>query len=528
MPSIHFTEEHDEFRRTVRKFIEKEVAPHADEWEEKGGVPREIFRRMGELGFLGINFPERYGGVEADLFFAVAFIEELPRSMMGGFCAAVTVQQFMATQHIYKFGSEELKQRYVVPSIAGAKVGALAVTEPDTGSDVAAIRTKAVRDGDEYVVNGAKTFITNGAEGDFFTLAVKTAPAAGAAGISLLAVDADLPGVTVARRLKKLGLKSSDTAELVFEDVRVPVSNLIGQEDMGFYYLMEAFQLERLVSAAISVGSCDVCIEKTLEYMKERTVFSRPLTKFQVLTHRMAQMATEVEAARQLTHQATWLLEKGLQAVRECSMAKLYATEVNNRVADACLQTYGGWGYMEEYPMARFFRDARSSTIVAGSSEVMREIISRIMIGGAAPAKVVDRPKTTPSAKHPEPSAVPESEPEPEPEPSAPATVESLFGSLPSRHRSDRTEGWTTRFHYKIAGAASPEWTVSIDGTSCTVSQGLEGEADCLVEMDEETYLGVETGQLNPQVAFMMGKVKVSNIGEMMKYIKAFRPASAK
>ena len=286
MKSIYFTEEHDAFRAQVRRFVETEVAPHAEAWEETGRIPREIFHRMGELGLLGITFPEQYGGTAGDVFFAIAFIEELPRALLGGFCASVGVQQFMATQHIFKFGTEALKQRYLVPSIAGRKVGALAVTEPDTGSDVSAIRTRASRSGDEYIVNGAKTFITNGAEGDFYTLAVKTTPDAGAGGITLLAVDSDLPGITVARRLKKLGLHCSDTAELSFEDVKVPASHVIGSEDMGFYYLMEAFQLERLVSAAVSVGTCDVCLEKTLEYMKERKVFGKPLTRFQALTHR--------------------------------------------------------------------------------------------------------------------------------------------------------------------------------------------------------------------------------------------------
>jgi len=531
MPSIYFSEEHDEFRRAVRRFIEKEVAPHADEWEEAGRIPRDVFRRMGELGFLGINFPETYGGSGVDLFFAVAFIEELPRSMMGGFCGAVTVQQFMATQHIYKFGSEELKRRYLVPSIEGKWVGALAVTEPDTGSDVASIRTRAVRDGDDYVVNGAKTFITNGADGDFYTLAVKTTPNAGAGGISLLVVDADTPGVTVARRLKKLGLKSSDTAELAFEDVRVPASHLVGQENMGFYYLMEAFQLERLVSALISVGSCDICIELALDYMKERKVFGKPLTKYQALTHKLADLAAETEGARQLAHQAAWLYENGHPAVRECSMAKLFASEVATKVAYHGLQCFGGYGYMEEYPMARFYRDSRSGTIVAGSSEIMREIISRIMIEGTVPARVAERhqeqdgPRAEDApASRPASPASDVSPASPADGPREPVTVESLFRSLPSRRRKDKAEGWTTRFHFKIAGSSTPAWTVRIDGAECAVSPGLEGDPDCVVEMDEETYLGVETGTINPQVAFMMGKVTVSNIAEMMTYVKAFRP----
>ncbi len=524
-PSIHFSEDHEEFRRTARKFLEQEVAPHADAWEEAGRIPRSIFRKLGELGFLGICFPEAYGGSEADIFFALAFVEELPRSMMGGFCGAVTVQQFMATQHIYKFGSEPLKQRFLVPSIEGRKVGALAVTEPDTGSDVAAIRTRALRDGDSYLVNGAKTFITNGADGDFYTLAVKTSPEAGSGGISLLVVEADSPGVTVARRLKKLGLKSSDTAELAFEDVRVPAANLVGQENMGFYYLMEAFQLERLISAAISVGSCDVCIEQALRYMKERQVFGRPLTRFQVLTHRIADLATEVEAARQLCYQAAWMLENGLQPVRECSMAKLLASELSVKVSNGCLQAFGGYGYMEEYPLARFYRDARSGTIVAGSSEIMREIIARIMFEGAAPPKVAQRPEPPQEQSDAPAAPTPEQSPEQAAQADEPVTVAALFGSLAARMRKERTAGWTACFHYRIAGCEQPEWTVRIDDDSCTVHEGLQGQPDCLVELDEQTYLGIETGSVNPQVAFMMGGIKVSNIEQMMRYVKCFRPA---
>lgn len=524
MKSIYFTEEHDAFRAQVRRFVETEVAPHADAWEETGRIPREIFRRMGELGLLGITFPERYGGTEGDVFFAIAFIEELPRALLGGFCASVGVQQFMATQHIYKFGSEELRQRYLVPSIAGRMVGALAVSEPDTGSDVSAIRTRAVRQGDVYVVNGAKTFITNGAEGDFYTLAVKTSPEAGAGGITLLAVDSDLPGITVARRLKKLGLHCSDTAELAFEDVEVPAAHAIGQENMGFYYLMEAFQLERLVSAVVSIGTCDVCLEKTLEYMRERKVFGKPLTRFQALTHRLAELAAEVEAARQLVYHAGWMLESGHQPVRECSMAKLVCGELANRVVDACLQCYGGYGFMEEYPMARALRDTRSGTIAGGTSEVMREILAKIMVEGAVPARVAERAQ----AATPGPGApVPGRGPAPAPvEPPIERTVEGLFRSLPRRLRPEASEGWAARFHFVLAGAAAPEWTVVIEGGACTVERGRLGTPDCVVEMDEATYLGVETGQVNAQTAFMTGKVKVSNIGEMMRYVKAFRPAS--
>ena len=440
MRSIYFSDDHDLFRQSVRRFVEAEVAPHADAWEAAGRIPREIFVRMGDLGFLGILFPEAYGGTEADIFYAAAFCEEITRSRMGGFCAAVTVQQFMATQHIFRAGSEELKLRYLSPSIAGRKVGALAVTEPDTGSDVAAIRTSAIRDNDAYIVNGAKTWITNGADGDFYTVAVKTDRDAGTAGISLIVVDADTPGVSVGKRLKKLGLHSSDTAELRFQDVRVPLANLVGSENMGFYYIMEAFQLERLVGAFLAVGSADLCIEETLAYMADRRAFGRSLDRFQVLRHRIAQLASELEAARQLVYHTAWLHERGEQAIKESSMAKLVATELSKRVADECLQCFGGYGFSEEYPMARFYRDARAGTILAGTSEIMREIIARFMFDGEAPPPVERRePVSAPVRSEPTTAAEPQpAAPPPATDSNAvPLAVDALMRSLPGRLRAD-------------------------------------------------------------------------------------------
>ncbi len=525
MESIYLSEEHELFRAEVRRFVEHEVAPSADDWEAAGRIPRAVFRRMGELGLLGVAAPEAYGGAGADLFSAMVLLEELPRSMMGGFCAAVGVQQFMATAHIARFGSEALKRRYLAPSVAGERVGALGVTEPDAGSDVAALTTRAVRDGDAWVVDGAKTFITNGADGDFVTLAVRTGEA-GPGGISLLVVDTDTPGVAVARRLAKLGWHASDTAELVFSGARVPADRLVGEENMGFYYLMEAFQLERLVSAAISVGSVDLCLERTLAYLKERTVFGRPLARYQVLTHRLADLRAENEAARQLTYHAAWRLQSGLPAVSECAMAKLVATRLAQRAADECLQCFGGYGFMEEYPLARFFRDARAGTIVAGTSEIMREIVARVMLEGAQPAAVAARPAPSGAAPKPPTPAAPVT-PEAEPAAAAPLTAEGLMRSLPGRLRSERVEGWSAVFHFVLKGADPAEWTVRIADGGCTVAPGLAGEPDCVVRMAADTYAGIESGAVNPQVAFMMGKVKVSDIGQMMRYIKAFRPAGA-
>ncbi|MFH1176851.1 MAG: acyl-CoA dehydrogenase family protein, partial [Acidobacteriota bacterium] len=353
-------------------------------------------------------------------------------------------------------------------------------------------------------------------------------PDLGAGGISLLVIDADTPGLRVARRLAKLGWHSSDTAELAFEDARVGVDRLIGEENMGFYYLMEAFQLERLVGAAMAVGSADLCLAETLAYMKQRRAFGHPLTRFQALTHRLAELAARLEAARQLNYQAAWLLEQGEGATRECSMAKLLATELAKQVADHCLQCFGGYGLMEEYPLARFYRDVRAGTIVAGTSEVMREIIARIMVEGEGPAPVAERPAvpaTSPPAGDARAAAAP-------PAPATPAapveviphTVEGLMRSLPRRLRPEKTVGLHACFHLKLRGAEMSEWTVRIEEERCEVATGLGGRPDCVIEMKEDTYVGIETGAINPQVAFMMGKVKVSNIAEMMRFVKAFRP----
>ncbi len=527
MRSVYFSEEHDAFRREVRRFIVNEIAPQAAEWEAAGRIPREIFVRMGQLGYLGITAPEQYGGVGADLFFAVAFLEELPRSLMGGFCAAVSVQQFMATPHILRAGSDELKRRYLAPSIEGRKVGALAITEPDTGSDVAAIRTQAVRDGEHYVVNGAKTFITNGADGDFFTLAVRTGPEAGAAGISLLVVDADTPGVQVTSRLAKLGWHSSDTAEIVFEDARVPATQLIGEENGGFYQIMESFALERLCAASISVGSADVALEDTLRYMAERRAFGRALNRFQALRHRLADLAAELEAARQLSYHTAWLMQQGEPAISQSAMAKLVCTELGKRIADECVQFFGGYGFMEEYPVARFFRDARGGTITAGTSEIMREIISRAMIDELSPPPAEQRagavprpsePKKQPAGKSADGAGATRPE-------AGPVTVEQLMLSLPRRFRPEAIKNWNGRFHCTIRGADKPEWTVHVEDGRCAVHEGLAGDADCKVKMKQDTFLGIQTGRLSPQTAFMTGKIRVSNLALMMNFIKTFRTA---
>lgn len=517
MRSIYFSEQHEMFRQQVRKFVETEIAPNADEWERNQRIPRSAWKRLGEEGLLGILFPEELGGGGADIFYALAFLEELPRSRMGGFCAAVGVQQFIATGALHKRGSAALKDQFLKPSITGDKVGAICITEPDTGSDVAAIRTTAVREGESWVINGAKTWITNGVHGDFYVIAAKTAPDAGAGGISLIAADASSPGIRT-NKLRKMGWHSSDTGEIHFEDLKVPISNLIGGENRGFYYLMETFALERLVSAAIAIGGSAVALEETLGYMASRKAFGKPLSAFQALRHRLADLATELAAARQLVYHTAWLVSEGQPAVRESSMSKLLATELNKRIVDECLQFYGGFGYSEEYPMARFYRDARVSTIVAGTSEIMREIIAKTDIDGLAFSVPSEEPASdageAPVSQQRRARAA-------EGAVTVPATIAELFATIPARLRPEKVEGWSARVHFDFRSGS--KWTVVVENGSCAVSEGLEGKPTCVVSTDEETYLGIETGRVRAESAFFEGKVTVSNLNEMMRFLKAFR-----
>lgn len=382
---MYFTDEHELFRQSVRQFIQKEVVPHTEEWEANRRIPVSIFQRMGELGYLGLPFPEAVGGTGADFWYSVVFLEELARCGMGGFTTAVSVHEYMAVNHIFKTGSNLLKEKYLRPAIAGEKVAALAITEPDAGSDVSAIRTTALRTdtGDEFIINGAKTFISNGTYGDFVTLVVKTKAEAGMNGISLVVVDLDSPGIT-RTKLNKIGWHSSDTAEIRFDDVRVPVENLIGQENMGFYYLMESLQLERLVAAVMAVSGAQLALDWTLQYLNEREAFGKKIGKFQAIRHKIADVATEIEMARQFVYHTCWLFTQGEVVVKECSMAKLATSEMQKRVVDTCLQFFGGYGYIEDYPIARAYRDARVGTIAGGSSEIMREIIAKIVVDAVA------------------------------------------------------------------------------------------------------------------------------------------------
>lgn len=378
MDSRYFTAEHEAFRKTVRDFVEKELIPHIDEWEEKEEMPREIFPRMGQLGFFGLRFPEEYGGSGVDFFFSVIFAEELARCGSGGVTSSIMVQSDMVTPIIYRLGTEDQKRHYLIPGIRGEKLFALGISEPNAGSDVSGIQTMGVRNGDEYVINGTKIFISNGCIADCVMLAAKTDKTVkGTRGISLFLVNKERAGFSVGRKLRKMGRWSSDTAELVFEDCRIPRNNLLGKEGEGFYQIMDHFQGERLLIAVRCVSMTQKVLEDTIRYAQERVQFGQPIGKFQAIRHMLADMATEIEAARQLTYYAAWLYHQGIKAVKEISMAKLFATEMANRVTNNALQIHGGYGYMLEYPVQRVFRDLRCESIGGGTSQIQREIIGK-------------------------------------------------------------------------------------------------------------------------------------------------------
>lgn len=381
MKSYYFNEEHDMFRQSLKDFLNKEVIPNITQWEEDRRIPKEFWKKFGDMGYFGINFPEEYGGMDLDFFYSVVFVEEISKCFSGGFAILPMVQSYMSTPYILSHGSKALKEKYLPKAIAGELICSIAISEPGAGSDAMNIQTKAIKNGDHYIVNGSKTFITNAYYGDFMVAVVKTDPDAGVNGVSLLVIDNKSDGISMSK-LKKLGWHSSDTAEISFDDVKVPAENLIGDEGMGFYYLMGGLQLERLVAAIGGFAGCESAMKYSLQYMSERKAFGRTINKFQVLRHRIAQMASEIEAHKYFTYHCCKLHNDGEYAVKECSMAKLLGTEMANKVATECLQFFGGYGFMEDYKMARFFRDARIGTIGGGTSEVMREIISKMIIDG--------------------------------------------------------------------------------------------------------------------------------------------------
>jgi alkylation response protein AidB-like acyl-CoA dehydrogenase len=371
-----FTDEHEQLRESIRAFVLKELRPHAEEWEEET-FPDWVFTRMGELGLLGLSYPEQYGGQGGDYYCNLVLAEEIVHANCGGLAMGIAVHTDMATPPIHVFGTEEQKQGYLVPAIRGEKISCLGITEPDAGSDVSGIKTRAVRDGDEWVINGSKTFITNGHRADFIVLVTKTDPDAGYDGFTLFIVDMDAPGVIREERLRKLGMHASDTALLAFQDVRVPDSAILGEIGKGFYHIMWELQGERMIGAAGAIASAQAVFDKTLQYATERHAFGRPIGKFQVIRHKFAEMATKIESARQLTYTTAWRFANGEYPVREISMAKLYASRIACEVADECLQIHGGAGYMKEYGIERVWRDLRLNRIGAGTDEIMLDVIGR-------------------------------------------------------------------------------------------------------------------------------------------------------
>jgi len=374
-----FTDEHEALRESITKFASKELAPHAEEWEETT-FPDWVFTRMGELGLLGLDKPERYGGQGGDYFSAMVLGEAIAHANSGGLAMGVAVQTDMAMPPILAFGSEEQKQEWVVPAIKGERILCLGITEPDAGSDVKGIKTRAVRDGGDFVINGSKTYITNGHRAHVIVLVTKTGEGgadSGYDGFSLFLVPMDLPGVIREKKLQKLGMHASDTALLAFQDVRVPAAAMLGQEGKGFYHIMWELQGERMIGAAGSLAGAQRCFERTLEYAKEREAFGKSIGHFQVIRHKFAEMATKIEAARQLVYATAWRFANGEYPVREISMAKLFASRVAVEVADECIQIHGGAGYMREYQVERAWRDARLNRIGAGTDEIMLEVIGR-------------------------------------------------------------------------------------------------------------------------------------------------------
>ena len=381
MNSIYFNEDHTMLRDQIRRFVEQRVMPVAEEWEESGKVPREILQEMGELGFLGIRYSGEYGGSEMDTLGSVILAEELGRSTFGGFAVTVLVHTDMASPHLDNFGNKDQLVKYMPDIISGKKIVGVAVTEPDVGSDVAAMKTRAVKDRDHYVLNGSKMFITNGVHGDLFFVAAKTdTDAKPSRGISIFAIEKGTPGFSVGKNLKKMGWLSSDTAELVFDNCRVPADNILGEVNKGFYSIMRNFQNERLVLGAQAMGEASKAIELTLDYVTTRKAFGGVLFDKQAIRQRLASLAARVEAGKQLVYHSAWLDTQGLDCIKEVSMAKAYCGELVNEVMYDCLQFHGGFGYIRESAIERMYRDARIQSIGGGATEVMLEEVSKRMI----------------------------------------------------------------------------------------------------------------------------------------------------
>ena len=377
--SALFTEEHEMFRKTTREFVEREITPNAHQWETAGIFPaRELFTKMGSVGLLGVTYDPEWGGGGADHLYSAILGEELGRMPCLGVAMAISVQTDMATPSLHRFGNDDLKERFLRPAITGEQVAAIAVTEPDAGSDVAGLRTRAVRDGDEWVINGQKTYITNGTQADWMCLLVRTSDEGGSRGISQIVVPTDTPGFIVSRKLDKLGMRSSDTAELVFDSMRVPVANTIGEIGRGFQQQMQQFQDERLIASYQMVGAMETALAKTRDYLLDRQAFGKPLLANQHLSYELADLISEVDLLKYYNYTAAAAMSAGEDVTRFATVAKLRSGRLARKVADICVQFHGGMGYMEESWTAQFFRDTRLWSIGGGADEVMLRTLARL------------------------------------------------------------------------------------------------------------------------------------------------------
>ncbi|MGV6829799.1 MAG: acyl-CoA dehydrogenase family protein [Flavobacteriales bacterium] len=381
MTHLFLTEEHRLFRKSLSDFLQKEVVPHIDKWEQTGTVERFIWEKMGEMGYFGLNIPEEYGGLQLDLFYTLIFLEELQKINSGGFAANMWAHAYLAMTHLNKEGSHEIKQKYLTPSVEGKKIGCLCISEPFGGSDVSGMRTTAVKNGNTYVINGSKTFITNGVYSDYLVVTAKTNPELGHKGISIFVVDRNTKGIS-STKLDKLGWRASDTAEIAFDNVVIPSSHLMGEENKGFPYIMQHFALERLVMAINAHARSEHALAFTTQYMKDRKAFGKSISKFQALRHKVVDLVSEVEMVKTFNYTTIQRLDKGEYVVKEATMAKLLSTKIADKVMYDCLQLLGGYGYMEDYPLARMFRDSRLGPIGGGTSEILKEIISKMIIDG--------------------------------------------------------------------------------------------------------------------------------------------------
>jgi len=376
---MYFTEDHEAFRESFKDFLQKEVVPHIDKWEKTGNIDRFIWRKFGDMGYFGLSYPEEYGGLNLDIFYMVIFLEELQKINSGGFAAAIWAHVYLAMTHVNVEGDARIKNKYLSASISGEKIGCLCITEPFGGSDVAGMRTTAIRKENSYVINGSKTFITNGVYSDYLIVAAKTDPSSKHAGMSIFIVDRDTPGIS-ATKLDKLGWKASDTGEIAFDNVVVPSENLMGQEGKGFAYIMQHFALERLIMGINAHARAEYAVDYAIQYTSERQAFGKTLDSFQALRHKIAEMASQVEMCKEFNYSIAKRLNDGVYVVKEATMSKLISTKMADEVIYDALQLLGGYGYMEEYPMARLLRDSRLGPIGGGTSEILREIIAKIII----------------------------------------------------------------------------------------------------------------------------------------------------